>query len=71
LKTYTVFYASLLYGEYAIGEWPGAHSLPDGCYMLMSMQRSRDWYVKQHGSLTPIELSDVPLELRTLLLLLT
>ena len=66
MKLHRVFYAGLLYGEY--GTFPLAHEGPDGAYLFT---KSGNWYVLQHGSWTPINLSVVPKELRTYMLLLT
>lgn len=68
MNHYLVFYAGLVYGEYEGGDWGGVSiTLPDGAYMLFNKKL---WYAKRHSSLTPINLCDVPKELRLLTLLL-
>lgn len=67
MKPILVFYAGLLYGEY--DQYPPAREMPDGAYLYC--HKLDTWYVAMHRGWTPINLSDVPKELRTYLLLLT
>ena len=72
MKTYNVFYAGLLYGQYDRDGWPRSHSFPDGCYCLMTFSdKSHAWYIHMGGGFTPINLADVPNEVRLLTILLT
>ena len=73
MKTYTVFYAGLLYGEYGIDEWPGATSLPDGCWLRFTCNDSTYcWYVHRSGAFEPTHIpeEEVPNELRAMVLLM-
>lgn len=66
-----VFYAGQLYGSYPLQEWiQGSLSLemPDGAYLLVT--EGRRWYIRQWSGYTPINLCDVPIELRALCLIL-
>ena len=65
--TYTVFYAGLLYGEYTKPNIP-YREFPDGCYMRNGF--TGDWYIKQFGSMTPINHCDIPKNLLALCLIL-
>ena len=62
---YYVFYATLLYGEYASLY---LHSFPDGVYIYEPKARGGNyWFLKD---LTPVLIEDVPKELRALVLLM-
>lgn len=66
-----VFYAGQLHATYHLQEWvSGSRSLevPDGAYLLMT--EGHRWYLRQWSSFTPLNLCDVPAELKTLCLLL-
>ena len=63
-----VFYATLLYGEYAITTLPPYRDLPEGCYLYFPNATYRKcWYLK---GWTPVLPEDVPKELKTLVLLM-
>ena len=65
--THVVFYGQQVYGEYEIASVPPASHLPDGAYMLAPRGR---WYLVLSGGLTPINLCDIPPEVRVNCLLL-
>lgn len=67
MKHYLVFYAGLLYDEYDRVPW--ASQMPEGSYLYDS--GTGHWFVLIPGGWTPINLCDVPPELRTYLLLIT
>jgi hypothetical protein len=64
---YIVFYGQQVYGEYVIATVPPASHLPDGAYMLAPRER---WYIVLSGGLTPINLCDIPPEVRLIYLLM-
>ena len=66
-STHVVFYGQQVYGEYGIATVPPASHLPDGAYMLAPRGR---WYRVLSGGLTPINLCDIPAEVRMNCLLL-
>lgn len=63
--TYHVFYAGQFYGEF--GESQTLLDLPDGAYVRFP---SGNWYMQFHGTKTPINLCDIPNEVRVNCLLL-
>ncbi len=63
-QKYIVFYGQQVYGEF---ENLAPLDLPDGCYVRGFMG---NWYVRIGGGLTPINLSDIPPEVRLNCLLL-
>lgn len=64
------FYAGLVYGEYTM-PWPRAEEFPDGLYLRSSWENGEvHWYLKQFGSMTPLNHCDVPKNLLALCLLL-
>jgi hypothetical protein len=68
MKAIKVFYAGLFYEDY--DSWPGSWNLPNGAFLFDGRDRQDCWYhINDHP--TPINLADVPNELRTLILLLT
>lgn len=68
MSHYLVFYGQQIYGEYTKSEFPKVYSLPDGCYMLAPFTHC--WYVKIDGGFIPINLSDLPPEVKVNCLLL-
>jgi hypothetical protein len=56
-----VFYGQQVYGEYSLTTIPPASHLPDGAYLRDPKNR---WYIILSGGLTPINLSDIPNEVR-------
>lgn len=73
MKPITVFYAGILYAEYGNNHkyrkarlYANANEVYNGCYIFLS--NDREWY---RGDLTPIRLENVPIELRTLMLLMS
>ena len=65
-----VFYAGLLYDEYPT--WQRAATLPDGAYIFDTDKKGGgQWYIVNFASAMPINLCDVPKELRTWVLILT
>lgn len=67
-RPYTLFYGQQVYGEYSKSEMPKVHTFPEGCYMHNSW--TNGWYVKLGGGFTPINLSDLPPEVKVNCLLL-
>lgn len=65
MRTYYVFYAGQLYGEFE--ESKSLLDLPDGAYIRFP---SKNWYIQFHGTKSPINLCDIPNEVRVLCLLL-
>lgn len=65
MKACTVFWNRRIWKE--DNYWINSRDCPDGAYML---QNSRTWYVVMGRGFTPINLCDVPKELRLLALLL-
>lgn len=67
MSKYIVFYGQQIYGEYDKANLPFAFDLPQGCYV-------RDpkgvWYITLGGGTTPINLSDIPPEVRVNCLLM-
>ena len=62
------FYAGQLLGEYTRPkEFLHVVQLPDGAYYRSGIGA---WYLKSHGTFTPINLCDIPNEVRVLCLLL-
>ena len=53
---YTVFYGQQVYGEF--DKFP--KDLPDGAYV----KTPKYWYIVLAGTMTPINLSDIPPEVR-------
>lgn len=49
--------------------WHDTALLPDGAYIYYRVGTSEDWYYVIRGTATPINLADVPKELRLTLLL--
>lgn len=68
MKLVTVFYAGQLHEE--ADKWIPVHTIPDGAYVLNQNKAGATWYVIRYGGATPINLSDVPKELRLLLLII-
>jgi hypothetical protein len=62
---YIVFYGQQIYGEYDSHPW--CAGLPDGGYLRSP---KGVWYIVLSGGLTPINLSDIPPEVRLNCLLL-
>lgn len=60
-----VFYAGQFYGEITPRE--ALKGLPDGAYTRTS---NNTWYLQFHGTKTPINLCDIPNEVRVNCLLL-
>lgn len=68
MRTYYVFYAGQLYGEFREYEdYRKLIDLPDGAYIRSPY---KSWYLQFHGAKTPINLCDIPNEVRVLCLLL-
>lgn len=67
MANFTVFYGAQLYEE--LEEMPTWYvsELPDGCYILYP---SRNWYLKQFNTLTPINICDLSNEVRTYCLIM-
>ena len=65
--TWIVFYAGLVYGEYAKPNIPYTE-FPDGCYMRNHYTKA--WYIKLAGSMTPLNHCDIPKNLLALCLIL-
>ena len=63
------FYAGLVYEEYDGGQIP-VSELPEGIYIRSDGGNEIFWYVKQFGSLTPINHCDIPKNLLALCLIL-
>ena len=62
-----MFYATLVYGEYD-EKIPPLHDLPDGVIIYFTKKQfGRHWYLKD---LTPVLLEDVPVALKTMVLLM-
>ena len=62
---HTVFYGQQVYGEYP--DALPSMDLPDGCYL---QTKKPEWYIKIGGGFTPINLCDIPPEVRVNCLLL-
>lgn len=64
-----MFYATLLYGEYAFDHrFPFLKDLPEGVFIYLPNEFSRSkWYLKD---LTPVLLEDVPKPIQALALLM-
>lgn len=63
----TVFYAGQLYGEFPFQEYyDQPMPMPDGAYVLYPRGH---WYIQIHGGLSPINLSDLPEEIKVYRLL--
>lgn len=65
MSLYHVFYAGQLYGEYE--KWRDLLYIPDGAYLRTNRNF---WYLQFHGHKSPINLCDIPNEVRVLCLLL-
>lgn len=68
MSKFIVFYGQQIYGEYdkpAI--WTQANQFPDGAFLRNPMGQ---WYLRLSGSWTPINLCDIPPEVRVNCLLL-
>lgn len=65
MNTCHVFYAGKFYGE--IQKGPQMLDIPDGAYIRYP---SKNWYKQFHGTKTPINLWDIPKEVRVNCLLL-
>ena len=65
------FYAGMIYGEYDVW-WPNTLEFPDGLYLRTVSKDGKAilWYLKQFGSMTPINHCDVPKNLLALCLIL-
>ena len=67
-----VFYGQQVYGEYTKDEISARYirhePFPDGCYMRNPF--TQQWYVHIGGGFTPINLSDIPKEVRVNCLLM-
>ena len=63
-----VFYGQQIYGEYTRDDSPPTWELPDGCYIRYP--EPNGWYIVLHRGLTPINLCDIPPEVRLNCLLL-
>ena len=61
-----VFLDGVLLAEY--DEWPQAGRIPNGTYLLT---KQGDWYRKYRNNSSPINLCDVPKELRLAVVLMT
>lgn len=59
MNKYIVFYGQQVYGEY--DTHPRYADLPDGAYLRSP---KGVWYIMTHRGLTPINLSDIPNEVR-------
>ena len=60
---FIVFYGQQIYGEYdSATMYALGPDLPDGCYMRRP--QTNNWYLRLSGSWTPINLCDVPPEVR-------
>lgn len=69
VKTYA-FYAGMIYGEFDV-TWPQTLEFPDGLYLRSAWDLfPHQWYLKQFGSMTPINQCDVPKNLLALCLIL-
>lgn len=68
MRTYHVFYAGQLYGEFKeFKDYRKLIYLPDGAYIRAPYNI---WYIQFHGTKSPINLCDIPNEVRVLCLLL-
>ena len=65
MDAFHVFYAGQHYGEFK--EYLSLMDLPDGAYIRFP---STHWYIQYHGTKLPINLCDVPNDVRVLCLLL-
>jgi hypothetical protein len=63
-----VFYGQQVYGEYTRDTAPPIRELPDGCYIWYP--ETPGWYILICRSLTPINLCDIPPEVKLNCLLL-
>ena len=64
------FYAGLVYGEYDEVR-PRTEEFPDGLYLRIIWPSGEiHWYIKQFGSMTPINHCDIPKNLLALCLIL-
>lgn len=62
MANYLVFYGAQLYGEYSQTEYINCYKeLPEGSYLYTP---DKTWYLRQWGSLTPINLCDLSKEVR-------
>lgn len=66
-----VFYAGLLHSEVQPGEILSPRDLPDGAYVYAPRGDQTYWYLVRFCNAEPINLCDVPKELRTYVLLIT
>lgn len=63
---FIVFYGQQIYGEYTKDDlklrYIQHYEFPDGCYMRNPFTRC--WYIQIGGSMSPINYSDIPPEVR-------
>ena len=68
MNKYIVFYGQQVFGEYEKPDiWTRVDVFPDGCYMRNPMG---NWYIRIGGGFTPINLCDIPPEVRVNCLLM-
>lgn len=70
MKACTVFHGGAIFAE--ADEWIKSGQLPNGAYIRthVKWRRSSDWYVTRHGNVSPINLCDIPKEIKMIMLLL-